>query len=173
MPWPLEEVVVPVPFGQGESRHAVDGGDVDPCRAAFGVVLVVLREPPVSVEPPEGPFDHPTPRLDLEAQRALMTGHDVQSPFHVCTRPVGQRSLRRVGPHPCQPRQRLADPLLDGVPCSPEHPMLVTYGINPSRLMIRSTNPGSSGGGPLFQLSLRRTCPYSASLSNGIDRARP
>src|SRR5437588_449378 len=47
----------------------MDHGDVDPGLTAAGVRLVVLRQPPVPPEPPEGPLDDPPPRLDLEPGR--------------------------------------------------------------------------------------------------------
>ena len=46
----------------------MDHGHVDPRLTTLGGVLVVLREPPVSAEPPERPLHHPPPLLHLEGR---------------------------------------------------------------------------------------------------------
>src|SRR3954453_16732434 len=51
----------------------MDHGDIDPCLAAHGVVLVVLRQPAIPPQPAERPLHDPSPlhRLELLLTRPL------------------------------------------------------------------------------------------------------
>ena len=108
---PFEQAVIWGVMGHHEAGHAMDGCNVDPCLTALESVLIVLRQPLVSVEPTGRALHNPAPLLHLEPHRAIPAGHDVQDPCGIPAHPVGQRAVVGIGPDARQPRQPGTDPL--------------------------------------------------------------
>jgi hypothetical protein len=100
------------------AKHKMDHADIDHVFARFWVILVVLAQSTIAIEPPKGSLHDPPLREHLEADRVIRALDDREYPSTRGPHPVNQGTgIAAIGPNQFQTR-KFATNLAQNQSCS-------------------------------------------------------